>query len=86
MKPAMKITKKLATKLHEEKKVEVKVENFLSKVFKRCPKSDYPFPQYLNPHHPNLPICVICEICGFPYFIVSAAKIFSYLVFLVFLA
>ncbi len=33
---ARKITKKLATKLHKGKKVEV--ENFLPMVFKKCPK------------------------------------------------
>jgi len=60
----MKITKKLAAKLHEGKKVEVKVENFLPKA-SICPKGNYPFPQYPTPPSPNLPICVICVICGF---------------------
>jgi hypothetical protein len=50
----MKITKKLATKLHKRKKVEVKVEvgDFLPKVFKKYPKGNYPFPQYSK--HPSL--------------------------------
>jgi hypothetical protein len=42
-----KITKKLATKLQEGKKVEVKVEveNFLTMVFKKCPKGKDPLHQ-----------------------------------------
>jgi hypothetical protein len=55
--------RKLATKLHEGKKVEA--ANFLPKVIKKCPKGSYPFPQYPTPHHPNLPIGVIC---GFFFF------------------
>jgi hypothetical protein len=38
---SMKMTKNLAARLHEGKKVEV--ENFLPKAF-ICPKGNYPFP------------------------------------------
>jgi hypothetical protein len=51
----MKITKKLATKLYEGKKVEVKVEveKFLPKVLKKCPKGICPSPQYPNSTSPQ---------------------------------
>jgi hypothetical protein len=57
-------------KLHEGKKVEVKVENVLLKVLKKCPKSNYPSPQYpITPNHsPISPL--------FPTFLSSQLPIF----------